>query len=583
MRLQFAKSVRFVRFTMRMRNVWLLLLLFVLSSLRKDRALAGDVYLSCDEFEQHLYLDPGEAFCTVTGLIVTHSQNVVVQNYVPDNMIKFMKFYDSTLLYVPFHLFEMYTHLKTLDVSYTGILELTRNTFSRASNLTYLNLSYNNLTSVQTSVFIGANALMRLDLSYNKITQLSENAFCGLNILNKLQLTGNRLSELHKDIFKDNEYLESVSLESNALSYVQPEVFSRMRRIKEVNLSNNKLVRIHPDTFTEAASLESLLLATNSLNTFQLTNKSIVHQLHLDYNHLTNLTVNSTRFVRANYNNISSIQMHQALQLETLELRGNRLASIANITNLTALLHLDLSYNPIGPLGVNTFDQLKRLRNLYLRSIGVRELQFGMFSKQKYLEILDLSFNNMTSLNLDLFVPYLANLKQFFVDGNALSEVQGNRSFTQAFPVLQKLGISRNRFNCSYLHHLLIPPYLTDTVILHIEPDDSTDETPHIRDVSCISLSASQQANAQSAAAIALEEPMLALHKQLELLRAHSQNLELHLLFMKLFFYAIGGSILIAVVTLVTLRVRKVRRSGRYNRSSIVFQSTATMDANLNL
>ncbi|EDV95726.1 leucine-rich repeat-containing protein 15 [Drosophila grimshawi] len=567
---------------MHMRHVWLPFVLFVLAHSR--RVLAGDVYLSCDEFEQHIYMDASEAFCTVTGFIVTHSQNVVVKNFLPGNMVKFMKFYDSTLLYVPFHLFETFTHLKTLDVSYSSILELTRNTFSAASNLTYLNLSYNNLTSVQTSVFNGANALMRLDLSYNRISQLSENAFCGLHILNKLQLTGNRLSELHKDIFKDNEYLESVTLESNLLTYVQPEVFNRMRRIKEVNLSNNKLIRIHPDTFTEAASLESLLLAFNSLDVFQLTNKNIVHQLHLDHNHLTNLTINATRFVRANYNNISEIYMHQALQLETLELRGNRLTSIANITNLTSLLHLDISYNPIKPLSVSTFDQLKRLRNLYIRSNGIRALQFGMFSKQKYLEILDLSFNNLTSLNLDLFVPYLTSLKQFFVDGNALSELQGNRSFSQAFPLLQKLGISLNRFNCSYLHHLLIPPYLTETVALNIEPDNSTEEAPHIRDVSCISQHFITESGAMvPAAAAALDGPMLALHKQLDLLRTHSENLELHLQFMKFFSYCVGCLFLISAVALLILRFRKVRRSGHYNRSSIVFQSTATMDRNLNL
>ncbi|ALC43942.1 CG4950 [Drosophila busckii] len=560
---------------MRIRNIWLLLLLLLLSS-----CMAGDVFLTCDEFEQHMYMDATEAFCTVSSFIVTHSQNVVVKNFQHGNMVKFMKFYDSTLLYVPFHLFETFTHLKTLDVSYTSILELTRNTFGAAGNLTVLNLSNNNLTSVQTSVFIGAGALMRLDLSNNRISQLSENAFCGLHILNKLLLAGNRLSELHKDIFKDNEYLESISLEANALSYVQPEVFNRMRRIKEVNLSLNKLIKLHPDTFQEAASLESLLLASNSLTAFHLSNKSIVHQLHLDYNQLSNLTINATRFVRANYNNITHLFMHQALQLETLELRGNRLQSMVNITNLTSLLHLDLAYNPIGPLSVSSFDQLKRLRNLYLRATGIRDLTFGMFSKQKYLEVLDLSFNNLSSLNLDLFVPYLINLKQFYVDGNALSELQGNRSFTQVFPLLQKLGISRNRFNCSYLHHLLIPPYLAESVALHIEPDDSVEETPHIRDVSCISLSPTTAASPAPSSSLA---SLPVLQQQLELLRSHTKHLEMHLFLMKLFLYVVASLVCVSLVALITLRYLKLRRSGRYNRSSIVFQSNATMDANLTM
>ncbi|XP_030386434.1 leucine-rich repeat-containing G-protein coupled receptor 5 [Scaptodrosophila lebanonensis] len=536
---------------------------------------AGDVNLVCDEHDKHLILDLGDPYCTVTGFTVTHSQNVVLHNsWSGKNSVMFMKFYDSTLLYLPFHLFETFANLRTLDVSFTGILELTRNTFSSASNLTYLNLSYNNLTSLQTSVFIGANTLMRLDLSYNQISSLSENAFCGLHNLNKLQLGGNRLSELHKDIFKDNAFLESVNLEANELTYVEPEVFSRMRRIKEVILSNNQLLQVHPDTFTEAASLESLLLARNKLYAFQLTNKSIVHQLQLDNNHLTNLTINGTRFVRANNNNISAIFVQQASQLDTLELRGNNLSNIANITSLSALLYLDLSYNPIGPLNISTFDNLKRLRSLYLRHIGIRSLQFGMFSKQNYLEILDLSFNNLTSLNLDLFVPYLTNLKQFFIDGNALSELHGNRSLSSTFPMLQKLGVSRNRFNCSYLHHLLIPPYLAETVALHIEPDPSTEETPHIRDVSCLHPEPSNEKLQRS------QDPLT---RQLELLQSHAHNLELHLLFMKVFFYILGTMLLLCLVAMVALRYWKVRRSGRYERNSIVFKSDATMDTNLTL
>ncbi|XP_017135295.1 leucine-rich repeat-containing G-protein coupled receptor 5 [Drosophila miranda] len=546
-------------------------------------ARAGDINLRCDEFDPMIYMDVNEAFCTVTGFMVTHSQNVVIKNVPPGNMVKFIKFYESTLLYMPFHLFETFPHLKTLDVSNTNILELTRNTFSAASNLTYLNLSYNNLTSIQTSVFIGANSLMRLDLSYNEIASLSVNAFNGLQIINKLLLTGNRLRELHDEIFMDNEFLENVSFEGNFLTYIRPEVFSGMRRIKEVNLSNNQLVSIHPDTFAEAASLESLMLSFNQLKDFQLTGKSIVHQLHLDHNQLTNLTINATRFVRASHNAISQLILHQSLQLETLELSANRLQSIANVTNLTSLHYLDLSDNPIGQLNVSTFAQLKRLRSLNLRGNGIRELKFGMFSKQKYLEELDLSFNNMTSLNLDMFVPYLANIKKFLVDGNALTELQGNRTFGDAFPMLQKLGVSRNRFNCSYLHRLLIPPSLPESVVLNIEPDNSLEETPHIRDVSCISQSQMAVNASFGAEETALYTHIQALSKQLELVGAHSQNLELHLAFMKVFAYILGGLVLVALIALVAVKYLKARRSGRHNRSSIVFHSSATMDTNLSM
>lgn len=352
---------RFVKMMSKSRRIFAVILILV-SSISGSEASGGDIPLRCDEYDPMGFMDVNEAFCTVTGFTVTHSQNIVIKNIPPGNMVKFMKFYESTLLYMPFHLFETFPYLKTLDVSNTNILELTRNAFSAASNLTYLNLAYNNLTSIQTSVFIGANVLMRLDLSYNEIASLSVNAFCGLQSISQIFLTGNRLKELHSDIFKDNEYLEKVSFEGNLLTTIQPEVFRNMRRIKEVNLSNNQLVYIHPDTFAEAASLENLVLSNNQLRNFQLAEKNIVHQLHLDYNHLTNLTINATRFVRASHNNISELFLHQSLHIETLDLSANRLTSISNITNITYMLYLDVSDNPIGPLNISTFAQLKRLR-----------------------------------------------------------------------------------------------------------------------------------------------------------------------------------------------------------------------------
>ncbi|KAH8295685.1 hypothetical protein KR018_003207 [Drosophila ironensis] len=564
-------------------KIWAILLILVLSSVASE-ANGGDTPLRCDEYDPMVgYMDISESYCTVTGFTVTHSQNVVIRNVPADNMIKFMKFYMSTLLYMPFHLFETFPYLKTLDVSRTNIVELTRNAFSAASNLTFLNLAYNNLTSIQTSVFIGANSLMRLDLSYNDISSLSVNAFCGLQSISQIFLTGNQLKELHSDIFKDNEYLEKVSFEGNLLTTVQPEVFRNMRRIKEVNLSSNQLIQIHPDTFAEAASLENLMLSYNQLTNFSLTEKNIVHQLDLDYNNLTILLINATRFVRASHNRIERITLHQSLHVESLELRGNRLTSISNLTNIAYLLHLDVSDNPIGPLNVSTFSQLKRLRGLFLRGTGIRELKFGMFSKLKYLEELDLSFNNMSSLNMDMFVPYLQNLKKFYVDGNQLTELQGNHSFSETFPNLQKLGISRNRFNCSYLHHLLIPPSLAESVVLNIEPDGSLLETPHIRDVSCISRSQEAVNASFVAEESVLEAHIKMLSKQLEIVGAHSRNLELHLDFMKAFAFVVGALIIVCLLALVTLRYLKNRRSGRYDRSSIVFRSTATMDANLTL
>ncbi|CAD7006563.1 unnamed protein product [Ceratitis capitata] len=545
-------------------------------------AASEDITLKCDEFERMYDMSTSEAYCTVSGFVVSHSQIVKIQKYPKANNTKFMKFYDSRLLYVPFKLFDVFAYLKTLDVSFTEILDVPRNTFGSASNLSVLNMSNNNITQIATSVFMGASSLMRLDLSHNQIEELNENAFKGLGSLDKLQLSYNLIRELPKDLLLENQYLSAIAINNNLLEYIEPEVFNRLRRIDDVNLSYNNIYRIHPESFQSAYGLESLLLTANNLTEFELGNKSILTQLQVDYNNLTRIFINGTKHVRADHNRIAEVQMINTLFLETLFLGANNLRDIRNITNITGLLQLDLANNPIGPVNITTFDRLKRLRVLSLRAIGLRHLTFGMLSKQLNLESLDLSYNNLTELNLDIFVPYLANLRYLYVDGNNLTEVQGKGGFSYVFPNLSKLGISRNHFNCTYLHTLLVPPQLFTSVMLHIEPEDNAIERAHIRDVSCIS-------NTKAVDKASLQEvkdelnDMNSLQKVLQqsmsTLRLHEKRLELYLLLMKIALLAM----IVLLVGVVMVYAWKIRRRDYFTRrgASIVFHSSATVNSNV--
>ncbi|XP_067612746.1 carboxypeptidase N subunit 2 [Eurosta solidaginis] len=539
---------------------------------------AEDITLKCDEFERMYDNLASEAYCTVSGFVVSHSQLVKIQKYAKANNTKFMKFYDSRLLYVPFKLFDVFACLKTLDVSFTEILDVPRNTFGAAANLTVLNMSNNNITQITTSVFMGAGNLMRLDLSHNQIALLNENAFKGLSSLDKLQLSFNFIRELPKDLLLENQYLEAIAINNNLLEYVEPEVFNRLRRLNDVNLSYNNIHRVHSDSFQAAFGLESLLLTSNNLTEFELGNKSILTQLQVDYNNLTRISVNGTKYVRADHNRITDIQMINTLFLETLLLGSNNLSDITSITNITGLLQLDLSNNPIGPVNITTFDRLKRLRMLSLRATGLRQLTFGMLSKQVSLESLDLSYNNLTALNLDIFVPYLSNLRFLFVDGNNLTEVQGKGGFSYAFPNLSKLGVSRNRFNCTYLHTLLVPPQLSTSVMLHIEPEESTFERAHIRDVSCISntpatlLEVEHELNDMNTLQKVLQQSM-------NNLRLHEQRLEIYLLLMKIALL----SMIVLLIGVVVVYAWKIKRRDYFTRrgASIVFHSSATVNSNM--
>ncbi|XP_018785779.1 PREDICTED: slit homolog 2 protein [Bactrocera latifrons] len=557
-------------------------LILILQVVLNGIAATEDITLKCDEFERMYDMSTSEAYCTVSGFVVSHSQIVKIQKYPKANNTKFMKFYDSRLLYIPFKLFDVFAYLKTLDVSFTEILDVPRNTFGAASNLSILNMSNNNITQITTSVFMGASNLMRLDLSHNRIEVLNENAFKGLSSLDKLQLSYNAIRKLPKDLLLENQYLSTIAINNNRLEYIEPEVFNRLRRIVDVNLSYNNIYRLHPDSFQSAYGLENLLLTANNLTEFEMGNKSILTQLQVDYNNLTRIYVNGTKHVRADHNRIIEVQMINTLFLETLILGSNNLSDIKNITNITGLLQLDLANNPIGPVNITTFDRLKRLRVLSLRAIGLCQLTFGMFSKQVNLETLDLSYNNLTEVNLDMFVPYLSNLRYLYIDGNNLTEVHGKGGFSYVFPNLSKLGVSRNQFNCTYLHTLLVPPQLSTSVMLHIEPEENAAERSHIRDVSCVSTSKGVDKAALQEVEHELNDMntlQTVLQQSMNTLRLHEKRLELYLLLMKIALLAM----IVLLVGVVVVYAWKIKRREYFSRrgASIVFHSSATVNSNI--
>ncbi|XP_046807252.1 leucine-rich repeat-containing protein 15 isoform X1 [Lucilia cuprina] len=557
-----------------MKNIKIFLKINLLIAIIISLSYAEDIVLKCDEYNTNI--GGMEKFCTVSGFQVTHSQNVKIPPYVKANQTNFMKFYNSVLLDIPAKLFDVFSSLKTLDVSNTEIEDISRNTFTSASTLTTLNLSHNHIEKINTSVFVGAHNLMRLDLSYNKLHTLGTLAFRGLTNMNKVILSNNQLSVIPEDLFFENTYMDAVYLDNNQLEFIKPEVFYHLRHIRDLNLANNRLKSFDPQTFQHSYGPEVLILARNQLQEFNLCNKTITKKLDLDSNRLTSLVVNGTNFLSAINNSISSVNVYNGQSVNVLLLRSNNLSDITNITLLTHLTELDLSYNPVGTPNISTFQNLQHLTILNLKATGIKKLTFGMFAKLIMLDSLDLSYNNLTDLNLDIFVPANLNIRSFYVDANNLTEIQGKYTFAKAFPQLAELGISRNRFNCSYLHWLLIKPQLTDYTNLHIEHDDTAQETTHIRDVTCISHVQDELQQAERDLESSKNFQQI-LQQSMDTMAVNAQKMHKYLLIMSItltcFITVLCG---VCIVTAVqywrTQRAKYFQRRG----GSILFHSNAT-------
>ncbi|KAL3279502.1 hypothetical protein HHI36_017011, partial [Cryptolaemus montrouzieri] len=187
--------------------------------------------------------------------------------------------------------------------------------------------------------------------------------------------------------------------------------------LEEIYLSFNYIKSIRQHTFVELPNLMQILLDDNKIESIE----------------------------RKSFMNLES--------LKRLNLKGNKITKIPYeaFQNLPDLEHLDVSYNKLENFDFSMFDQVgtlsmfhvnmshNRLRNLHF---GSTEAEFGSNGVHTNIKVLDLSFNNISTIAKGFFKPSELSLTHLYMSSNkilnASMEVFGN------MPHLQLLDISDN-------------------------------------------------------------------------------------------------------------------------------------------
>lgn len=195
-------------------------------------------------------------------------------------------------------------------------------------------------------------------------------------------------------------------------------------------------------------------------------------------------------YFRSNSSNIQFclILCHHWLRVQNLTylyLSNNNLSVMADraFEEFTSLMHLDLSYNPIGDLTTTTFAYLDKLKGLLLKRTNITNIPLGTFSHQHLLTLLDLSDNNLKSLDFNQFLPALHDLRSLNLAQNQLTDLDGFRN--AIFPNLLVLDIKNNNFTCSYLQHF-INVVNWEKLRLAVDPKSTDIYGANIRGVNCI-------------------------------------------------------------------------------------------------
>ena len=338
-----------------------------------------------------------------------------------------------------------------LIVAKCNMSAIGENSFSRASNLVFLNASMNNITELKDYAFRGATKMRLLELSKNQIKDISSKSFAYLDNLVALLMYDNQLTKLPDGVFSNLLKLRKLTLARNKLEIIEPEVLQHLVSLEHILLHSNRLLTVDSNIFDKMSKLEFLSLFDNQLNVLNLENNA-ANSVMANYNNITTLTIGKfTSTLYASDNKIDKIITPDAgeYKLKTLSMKNNSISNLKELAKFKNLIDLDLSFNPIGKLDLDTFAAFSELTDLDIEATNFTGLEHGIFSKQTKLTRLDISYNKLGHLNIEVLTP-LEKLKELFIDGNDLVNFDYTQ-FEHTLPELNLIGLADNKWNCSFL------------------------------------------------------------------------------------------------------------------------------------
>ncbi|KFB50466.1 AGAP007060-PA-like protein [Anopheles sinensis] len=365
---------------------------------------------------------------------------------------------------LPANFFKDLSELERLTLANNSLVTLEPGVFDPLVLLQLMNISNNPLKTLDTKLFNKTTRLTTLILRNVNVTHLPLGIFDSLVDLVTLDLGGNQISSLPNGIFRKQYPLESISLEGNAIEQLDPAVFEGVSRLKKIDLSHNKISTIHPQLFANLLQIDELDLGYNKFVSFDLTAtgfQNALSSLTLDGNGLTSLKISPTlEILSADDNQLSTIEVNQAKEspsvLTQLSAERNRFTNFDCFVQFKALTDLHLSFNKFTELDTGAISsQLQALRELSVSDSHVQRVKTDGINEQDALTYLDISNNNLTSLELDAFGKF-SSLKIFVFGGNRF-ETFSISDLLAAFEDLESIGLEGTQWKCDFLRTLDTP------------------------------------------------------------------------------------------------------------------------------
>ncbi|GIY83408.1 carboxypeptidase N subunit 2 [Caerostris extrusa] len=296
------------------------------------------------------------------------------------------------------------------------------------------------------------NSLKILSLYSSDFSRIPK-AIGDLANLKQLLINDGRLYTLDTEL-QNMTQLRKIKLIHNHLRLVSNEAFLGNPNLRIVDLSHNKLVYLYPETFNKCRELTRVFLRKNFLKSIDgLFNNPNLIEINLRSNNLKSIDEAFQQEIKLEILDISENALHEvsesALNSNVKRLRILSMAHCqlnflrAKIFHLLNKLEkIDLSFNKLESIPLEVFRNLHNLVEVDLRENKITYLN-DVFIQNYRLEAVFLSDNNLRSIN-NLFrgLEYLSIVD---LKSNKLQAITSEDFSTT--PSLQSLRLTKNNIN----------------------------------------------------------------------------------------------------------------------------------------
>lgn len=349
----------------------------------------------------------------------------------------------SKLTTIPTDVFDLFENLISLTVQ-ADIRNITRSHLENAIKLQTLKLGLtNHLSQLESFLLANLTSLEYIDLAYNDITEIGEKVFNNLPKLQFLYLEGNFISTLKNETFVGADNLQVLDLSRNEVFLIESNAFSGLSKLRTLTLNRNRIKIIQGSLFRGLRSLRRLDV---SINEIVILENSIFEGL------------DQITMVELGFNNLTTLAhstFKGATSLENLYLSFNKFSIIGStFLGLLNLKLLDLSYNNIGEINAAAFSDATKLEQIELRSTGLTQVPIDLLRQQTELQLLDLSYNNLslTDKDFEAFRP-LKKLQFLKLENTSLMGLTDE--LKDILPELKYVNIAENVMDCESVHILI--------------------------------------------------------------------------------------------------------------------------------